>query len=273
MSRYRAARIRSNPARLPGSTRTTTPCVAAQARSRSRSCASAVQLPEEIPRGDDIGRVRPARRGVAQLPRPSAIRRQPPAELDAPDGSPRRRRPVRSWARPQGPPRRSLQARRPGRGGWPARTPATARHRQPSPEPQPRTSPASGPRHRPRPREHRRGRACRRCDTPRTARRRRPPGRRSHERSRRSRGAGRDRRWRSVRRGWSGRRGSNPRHAAWKAAALPTELLPHDPTMIAGPSAASEDRRRSAAETPDHRLVRSNTKPLGSSGRLPETRV
>ncbi len=25
---------------------------------------------------------------------------------------------------------------------------------------------------------------------------------------------------------WSGRRGSNPRHAAWKAAALPTELLP-----------------------------------------------
>src|SRR5690606_24774213 len=27
---------------------------------------------------------------------------------------------------------------------------------------------------------------------------------------------------------WSGRRGSNSRHAAWKAAALPTELLPHD---------------------------------------------
>ena len=26
--------------------------------------------------------------------------------------------------------------------------------------------------------------------------------------------------------GWSGRRGSNPRHAAWKAAALPAELLP-----------------------------------------------
>jgi hypothetical protein len=26
--------------------------------------------------------------------------------------------------------------------------------------------------------------------------------------------------------GWSGRRGSNSRHAAWKAAALPTELLP-----------------------------------------------
>src|SRR4029079_7200929 len=25
---------------------------------------------------------------------------------------------------------------------------------------------------------------------------------------------------------WSGRRGSTPRHAAWKAAALPTELLP-----------------------------------------------
>ena len=28
---------------------------------------------------------------------------------------------------------------------------------------------------------------------------------------------------------WSGRRGSNPRHSAWKADALPTELLPHDP--------------------------------------------
>ncbi len=27
----------------------------------------------------------------------------------------------------------------------------------------------------------------------------------------------------------SGRRGSNPRPAAWKAAALPTELLPHCP--------------------------------------------
>ena len=26
---------------------------------------------------------------------------------------------------------------------------------------------------------------------------------------------------------WSGRRGSNPRHSAWKADALPTELLPH----------------------------------------------
>ena len=25
----------------------------------------------------------------------------------------------------------------------------------------------------------------------------------------------------------SGRRGSNPRHSAWKADALPTELLPH----------------------------------------------
>ncbi len=32
------------------------------------------------------------------------------------------------------------------------------------------------------------------------------------------------------RRGWSGRRGSNPRHAAWKAAALPAELLPPEAT-------------------------------------------
>src|SRR4051812_7352020 len=29
---------------------------------------------------------------------------------------------------------------------------------------------------------------------------------------------------------WSGRRGSNSRHAAWKAAALPTELLPPEAT-------------------------------------------
>src|ERR1700754_3675507 len=27
---------------------------------------------------------------------------------------------------------------------------------------------------------------------------------------------------------WSGRRGSNPRPTAWKAVALPTELLPHE---------------------------------------------
>src|SRR5690606_30176549 len=27
--------------------------------------------------------------------------------------------------------------------------------------------------------------------------------------------------------GWSGRRDSNPRHSAWEADALPTELLPH----------------------------------------------
>ena len=26
---------------------------------------------------------------------------------------------------------------------------------------------------------------------------------------------------------WSGKRGSNPRHPAWKASALPTELFPH----------------------------------------------
>jgi hypothetical protein len=31
----------------------------------------------------------------------------------------------------------------------------------------------------------------------------------------------------NVRRVWSGRRDSNPRHTAWKAVTLPTELLPH----------------------------------------------
>src|SRR5581483_8317876 len=30
----------------------------------------------------------------------------------------------------------------------------------------------------------------------------------------------------------SGRRGSNPRHQAWKACALPTELLPRPPKMV-----------------------------------------
>ena len=32
----------------------------------------------------------------------------------------------------------------------------------------------------------------------------------------------------------SGRRGSNPRHSAWKADALPTELLPHFVSKIVG---------------------------------------
>ena len=35
--------------------------------------------------------------------------------------------------------------------------------------------------------------------------------------------------WRS----WSGRRGSNPRPSAWKADALPTELLPHFSFLLA----------------------------------------
>src|SRR5262245_1180457 len=33
--------------------------------------------------------------------------------------------------------------------------------------------------------------------------------------------------WIRTRRGWSGRRDSNPRRPAWKAGAPPTELLPH----------------------------------------------
>ncbi len=38
----------------------------------------------------------------------------------------------------------------------------------------------------------------------------------------------------SYGRNWSGRRDSNPRHPAWKASALPTELLPHShhPRMV-----------------------------------------
>ena len=40
---------------------------------------------------------------------------------------------------------------------------------------------------------------------------------------------------------WSGRRGSNSRHSAWKADALPTELLPHN--MIVVPRAGIEPAR------------------------------
>ena len=42
-------------------------------------------------------------------------------------------------------------------------------------------------------------------------------------------------------RGWSGRRGSNSRHSAWKADALPTELLPHvrNATTSRSPSGAT----------------------------------
>ncbi len=36
---------------------------------------------------------------------------------------------------------------------------------------------------------------------------------------------------------WSGRRGSNSRHSAWKAEALPTELLPRTPDTLALPDA------------------------------------
>src|SRR5690606_13224082 len=35
-------------------------------------------------------------------------------------------------------------------------------------------------------------------------------------------------------RGWSGRRDSNPRHTAWKAVALPTELLPRASEAVVG---------------------------------------
>ena len=66
-------------------------------------------------------------------------------------------------------------------------------------------------------------------------------------------------------RNWSGRRDSNPRHAAWKAAAPPTELLPrrlirHSPVERSKPMAVraddialrdfGQDARR--ARTPDH---------------------
>jgi hypothetical protein len=34
---------------------------------------------------------------------------------------------------------------------------------------------------------------------------------------------------------WSGKRGSNPRHSAWKADALPTELLPPGAKFILPP--------------------------------------
>ncbi len=35
---------------------------------------------------------------------------------------------------------------------------------------------------------------------------------------------------------WSGKRGSNPRHSAWKADALPTELFPRSILQIAASS-------------------------------------
>ena len=46
-----------------------------------------------------------------------------------------------------------------------------------------------------------------------------------------------------VRGEWSGRRGSNPRHAAWKAAALPTELLPRAHRRIAERLSRESQRR------------------------------
>ena len=42
----------------------------------------------------------------------------------------------------------------------------------------------------------------------------------------------------ACKRGWSGRRDSNPRHPAWKASALPTELLPLGGTRLASPECA-----------------------------------
>jgi hypothetical protein len=41
---------------------------------------------------------------------------------------------------------------------------------------------------------------------------------------------------------WSGRRGSNPRHSAWKADALPTELLPPETEPMIDDSAVTIDR-------------------------------
>ena len=41
---------------------------------------------------------------------------------------------------------------------------------------------------------------------------------------------------------WSGRRGSNSRHSAWKADALPTELLPPEDAQTISPGAARAGR-------------------------------
>ena len=50
---------------------------------------------------------------------------------------------------------------------------------------------------------------------------------------------------------WSGRRGSNPRPTAWKAVALPTELLPHFPSDLrrtSGPLVPFDLRRTSGPQ-------------------------
>src|SRR5947199_7757788 len=43
-------------------------------------------------------------------------------------------------------------------------------------------------------------------------------------------------------RGWSGRRDSNPRHLAWEASTLPTELLPPGSSGILSPRSGSGPR-------------------------------
>src|SRR6266542_4485629 len=49
---------------------------------------------------------------------------------------------------------------------------------------------------------------------------------------------------------WSGRRGSNPRHPAWEADALPAELRPHSQTNIANAAAGVHGRPKSVQFAP-----------------------
>src|SRR5215212_1464562 len=65
----------------------------------------------------------------------------------------------------------------------------------------------------------------------------------------------------------SGRRGSNPRHSAWKADALPTELLPRHP---AAPSRLTNAKNRTAWWGKDSNLRRHKPADLQSApvGRL-----
>src|SRR5947209_15978440 len=65
---------------------------------------------------------------------------------------------------------------------------------------------------------------------------------------------------------WSGRRDSNPRHPAWKASALPTELLPTERYMlgaglryaVARPDAFEYDKECGGAGAQKHDVQRSD---------------
>ena len=75
---------------------------------------------------------------------------------------------------------------------------------------------------------------------------------------------------------WSGRRGSNSRHAAWKAAALPTELLPRGPQNTATTRPLADEGRLSHSIPRLESDILSNLRSLRrvpQAGRLPIARA